>query len=88
MDVCSGPKPRKDKAVTEIEQLRSEVAELKATQAEQQKTIEEMEIRLGWRERPRREWVPPMNPLDRLSVPQEVLERMARAVPGGLKGLR
>jgi hypothetical protein len=74
--------------MTELEELRSQVAELKATQAEFQKSLEEMEMRLGWRDRPKKEWVPPMNPIDRLSVPQEVLERMARAVPGGLKGLR
>jgi hypothetical protein len=85
IDVCCGN--AKGMAMTEIEELRLEIAELKATQADFQKSLEEMEIRLGWRERPPSKWTPPMNPLDRLSVPKEVLERMARAVPGGLKGL-
>ena len=68
--------------MTEIEELRSEIAELKATQTRQQKTIDEMQARLWPRPRPPSEPHNPFAHLDRVAVvPRNVIEDMVRAVP-------
>jgi hypothetical protein len=60
--------------MSEIEELRKEVAELKAT-------ITAMEVRLGLRAAPARPPTEPFNPIDRLAVPRHVIDNMVKAVP-------
>jgi hypothetical protein len=60
--------------MSEIEELRKEVAELKAT-------ITAMEVRLGWRAAPPRPSMEPVNYGDRLRVPNNVMDDLVAGIP-------